>query len=492
MTHHDALSILKTGANVFLTGEPGSGKTHTVLQFITWLREHSVEPAITASTGIAATHIGGYTIHSWSGIGIEQDLSEELLDRIGQKAHVVRRIRKASVLIIDEISMLSTGTFEMIEAVCRYVRRDERAFGGLQVVLAGDFFQLPPVYRAQSYRSVQNPSMLFDIGDEEDTHAFAFKSPVWKRLNLLVCYMDEQYRQEENGDFYKLLTAIRSGSVTKEHEELLTARRGPAPDNVPVLFPHVSAVDKANATALGKISSKPRTFTMDKNGPDVLANALARGCLSPEELVLKEGATVMFTKNNTSAGFVNGTLGTVEAFTHESPIVRTRDGKVIIVSPMDWVIEENGVVKASVTQMPLRLAWAITVHKSQGMSLDAAHIDLSSAFEYGQGYVALSRVRSLEGLTIGGFNKRSLEVHPIVSEYDLSLRESSCAAQEHFCDMPEGEIDTLQKAFLKAVGGTFATVAIKQKKKNYKKKSTNTTTRGVTLAPGALNKKRKI
>jgi len=470
MTHHDALSILQTGANVFLTGEPGSGKTHTVLQFIIWLREHGVEPAITASTGIAATHIAGYTIHSWSGIGIEQDLSEELLDRIGQKAHVVRRIRKAHVLIIDEVSMLSTGTFEMVEAVCRYVRRDERPFGGLQVVLAGDFFQLPPVFRTQQYRSTQSPSLLPDIGDEEDSHAFAFKSAVWKRLNLLVCYMDEQYRQEENGDFYKLLSAIRSGEVTKEHEALLTTRTSAPPDDVPVLFPHTGAVDTANARALEKISSKPRTFAMEKTGPDVLTNNLVRGCLSPEQLVLKEGAVVMFTKNNTSAGFVNGTLGTVEAFTHESPMVRTRDGRVITVSPMDWVIEENGVVRASVTQMPLRLAWAITVHKSQGMSLDAAHIDLSRAFEYGQGYVALSRVRSLEGLTITGFNKRALEVHPTVSEYDISLREQSDRAQERFFDMPKDEMDAMQKAFLRAVGGTSASVAITTKKKSTKKK----------------------
>ncbi len=473
MTHHDALSILQTGANVFLTGEPGSGKTHTVLQFITWLREHGVEPAITASTGIAATHIGGYTIHSWSGIGIEQEISEELLDRIGQKAHVVRRIRKAHVLIIDEVSMLSKSTFEMVEAVCRYVRRDERPFGGLQIVLAGDFFQLPPVYRAQQYHSVQNNSLLSElpeIGDEENNHVFAFGSPAWERLNLLVCYMDEQYRQEESGDFYKLLSAIRSGEITGEHEDLLTTRCAAAPDDVPVLFPHVAAVDKVNATALGKLSSKPRTFAMEKTGPDVLTGNLTRGCLSPEQLILKEGAAVMFTKNNASAGFVNGTLGTVEAFTHESPMVRTRDGKVIIVSPMDWVIEENGVVRASITQMPLRLAWAITVHKSQGMSLDAAHIDLSHAFEYGQGYVALSRVRSLEGLTLGGFNKRALEVHPIVSEYDFSLKEQSHRAQERFCDMPESEMDTLQKAFLRAVGGTFATATITPKKKNTKKK----------------------
>lgn len=471
MTHHDALSILQTGANVFLTGEPGSGKTYTVLQFITWLREHNVETAITASTGIAATHIGGYTIHSWSGIGIEQDLSEEMLDRIGQKAHIVRRIRKAHVLIIDEISMLANGTFEMIDAVCRYVRHDERAFGGLQVVLAGDFFQLPPIYRAGQSRSTQsrNNSLFGEFGDEENSHTFAFTSPVWERLHLLVCYMSEQYRQEEGDDFYKLLGAIRNGTVTREHEDLLTERYASvAPNDVPVLFPHSAAVDTTNARALEKIKSKARTFVMEKNGPDILTNNLARGCLSPEELLLKEGAVVMFTKNNPSAGFVNGTLGTVESFTRESPIVRTHDGKTIIVTPMDWVIEENGAVRASITQMPLRLAWAITIHKSQGMSLDAAHIDLSHAFEYGQGYVALSRVCSLAGLTLGGFNKRALEVHPTVVAADCSFKEQSSATQERFGDMPSDEMGALHKAFLRATGGTFVTTSTTPKKKKRK------------------------
>ncbi len=471
MTHHDALSILKTGANVFLTGEPGSGKTHTVLQFITWLREHNVGMAITASTGIAATHIGGYTIHSWSGIGIEQDLSEEMLDRIGQKAHVVRRIRKAHVLIIDEISMLSSSTFEMVDAVCRYVRHDERAFGGLQVVLAGDFFQLPPIYRAGQSRSMsnQNNSLLGELGNEENNHAFAFTSPVWDRLHLLVCYMSEQYRQEEGGDFYELLGAIRNGTVTREHEDLLAERYASvAPNDVPVLFPHSAAVDTANAKALGKIESKSRTFVMEKNGPDILTNNLVRGCLSPEELILKEGAVVMFTKNNPSSGFVNGTLGIIESFTREEPVVRTRDDRMIVTTPMDWVIEENGVVRASITQMPLRLAWAITIHKSQGMSLDAAHIDLSHAFEYGQGYVALSRVRSLSGLTLGGVNKRALEVHPTVVIADRAFKEQSAATQERFGDMPSDEMDALHKAFLRATGGTLATGTTTPKKKKAK------------------------
>jgi DNA replication protein DnaC len=147
MTQEQALSILKTGANVFLTGEPGSGKTHTVNAYVEWLRDRGIEPAITASTGIAATHVGGMTIHAWSGIGVLRDLTDYELDRIANTERVARRVKNAKILIIDEISMLSAHTLSMVERVCRAIRMNERVFGGLQVVLVGDFFQLPPIVR---------------------------------------------------------------------------------------------------------------------------------------------------------------------------------------------------------------------------------------------------------------------------------------------------------------------------------------------------------
>lgn len=145
MTQDEALAILTTGTNVFLTGKPGSGKTHTVNRYVRWLRDHEIEPAITASTGIAATHIGGYTIHSWSGIGVRHHLTAHDLGHIAGNRRVVRRVRAAQVLIIDEVSMLAAQTLSMVETVCRKIRGEETPFGGLQVVLVGDFFQLPPV-----------------------------------------------------------------------------------------------------------------------------------------------------------------------------------------------------------------------------------------------------------------------------------------------------------------------------------------------------------
>ena len=147
MTQSQALSILKTGANVFLTGEPGSGKTHTINEYVAYLRARGIEPAITASTGISATHIGGMTIHSWSGIGIKTKLDKCDLDKISSNNHIVNRIKRAKVLIIDEVSMLPPETLSMIDAICGKIKQSLEPFGGIQVVLVGDFFQLPPIVK---------------------------------------------------------------------------------------------------------------------------------------------------------------------------------------------------------------------------------------------------------------------------------------------------------------------------------------------------------
>src|SRR5664279_5022495 len=145
MTQSEAINILKTGANVFLTGEPGAGKTHTINSLVEYLRACEIEHAITASTGIAATHIGGMTIHSWSGIGIKETLNKYDLDKIASSEYINRRVRKTKVLIIDEISMLRAETLSMVDAVCREIMQRSEPFGGIQVVLVGDFFQLPPI-----------------------------------------------------------------------------------------------------------------------------------------------------------------------------------------------------------------------------------------------------------------------------------------------------------------------------------------------------------
>ncbi len=462
MTQGEALTILKTGANVYLTGEPGSGKTHTINEFVEWLRECGIEPSITAATGIAATHVGGQTLHSWSGIGIAESLSRADVDRIAGKEHVAKRILKAKVLIIEEISMLSATTFEMADAICREVRRVDQPFGGLTVILVGDFFQLPPISRGKNV-------------------AFAYTSKVWRDLNLLTCYLTEQYRQDDTA-FLSVLSAIRSGEVEEMHHEELMRRHveiTELPVDAPKLFSHNADVDRINAAELAKLKGTAKKFRMSSKGKDSLVEGLIRGCLSPEVLELKEGAAVMFTKNSPQGRFVNGTLGVVTGWDASGmPIVKTKDGLRITCESMEWQLEEQGKVKASISQIPLRLAYAMTVHKSQGMSMDAAIMDLSKAFEYGQGYVALSRVRRLSGVYLTGLNQRALEVHPEILEKDRDFRAASDAARDAFAEMPETEKIEMQKKFVKAMGGAWSTTT------NNKQPTDNKNTK--TGLPGRL------
>ncbi|MDO8729202.1 MAG: PIF1 family DEAD/DEAH box helicase [bacterium] len=460
MTQKQALEILKTGANVFLSGEPGSGKTYTVNQYVSYLRSRKIEAAITASTGIAATHIGGMTIHSWSGIGIKRKLDKYDLDRISSNERVAKRIRHAKVLIIDEVSMLSPQTLSMVDMVCREVKEDSQAFGGLQVLLVGDFFQLPPVVKRDEIN-------LQNVLIEEVTARFAYDAPCWLRTQFLTCYLTEQYRQDDR-NFLSILSAIRRNEYNETHHVYIKKRqvtRENAPKGIPRLFSHNEDVEKVNAQELSKIKEKERTFEMISQGTPLLIHTLKKGCLSPEILKLKVGAKVMFTKNNPQAGFVNGTLGEVEDLnSFGSPIIRTRNNRSIVAEPMTWTVEEGGSVRARITQVPLRLAWAITVHKSQGMSLDEAVMDLSDVFEFGQGYVALSRVRRLSGLYLLGWNKQTFEVHPEVLEKDAEFREWSQVTMEAFDNISFHELTRMQGNFIKAVGGRLP-----EKKKKLKR-----------------------
>lgn len=440
MTQREALAILKTGANVFLTGGPGSGKTHTINTFCAWLREQGIEPSITASTGIAATHVGGMTIHAWSGIGVHRELSPADIDRIASKESVAKRIMHARVLIIEEISMLSASTLDMVDAVCREVRRSEKPFGGLTVVLVGDFFQLPPVSR-------------------ESETPFAYRADAWRNASFITCYLTEQHRHEEV-QLLELLTAVRDNRTGAMHAELLESRSITPSDAgalaVPKLYSHNEDVDAINAEELAKLPGKSATFLMGHDGPEALTEALVRGCLSPEMLELKIGASVMFTKNSPLGLYVNGTLGTVQGWDGAGyPRVRLPSGQTITAEPVEWKIEEDGKVRASITQVPLRLAYALTVHKSQGMTMDSAVIDLSRAFEYGQGYVALSRVRRLSGIYLLGVNAQALRVHPRILAQDVHFREASIVAEHAFAELGEREVIEMQKRFVLAMRGVW-------------------------------------
>jgi len=446
MQQIQALDILKTGANVFLTGEPGAGKTYVINQYIAWLLAAKIPVAVTASTGIAATHIGGMTIHSWSGIGIKDSLSNYDLEQIAGKEKVSKRISKAKVLIIDEISMLDGKVVDMVDQVCRHVKNKPEPFGGLQVVFVGDFFQLPPVTK-------QGGAMRY-----------GFESHAWQSAKILTCYIGEQYRQEDEL-FLSLLKSIRKGEIEEEHYTLLSEQKSIDYEDIEPtqLYTHNTDVDAVNQTELKKLSGAPHTFKMNGKGNKQVVEGLVRNCLSPEVLELKEEAMVMCTKNNFEAGYVNGTLGRVVSFDAREgwPIIKTSDGREITVKPTSWEVVEDGKIRASIEQIPLRLAWAITVHKSQGMSLDAAVIDLSKAFVYGQGYVALSRVRSLSGLKVAGMHPNALQVDPKILSQDERFHSESESAEEAFDAMEETNLLGLQEQFVKSMGGTMPKGEIK-------------------------------
>jgi ATP-dependent exoDNAse (exonuclease V) alpha subunit len=453
MTQEQAFNILKTGANVFLTGEPGAGKTHTINTYVNYLRDHEVEVAITASTGIAATHIGGMTIHSWSGIGIKHKLDKYDLDKIASSEYIVRRVNKTKVLIIDEVSMLSRNTLDMVDMVCREIKQNHGAFGGMQIILVGDFFQLPPIVK--NYNTEDKKQNLFE--EKVENNNFAYSSGAWDRARFVTCYLTEQHRQDDT-DFLSVLSAIRGDRVTAEHLKYISTRKvqkEKAPQNITKLFSHNLDVDSVNNVELAKLTEEVKSFVMLGDGNDKIVEVLKKGCLSPENLELKIGAIVMCTKNNQKERFVNGTLGKVVGFDEFNghPIIKTKNGREILIEPMDWIVEENGKIRAQITQVPLRLAWAITVHKSQGMSMDAAVMDLSQVFEFGQGYVALSRVRRLSGLYLLGINEHALKVHPEILEKDIYFKNNSEEAQKVFSKLSGPELKKMHNNFIVACGG---------------------------------------
>src|SRR3989339_1715434 len=193
MTQEQAFLIMKTGVNIYLTGSAGSGKTFLLNKYIDYLEGHSIPVAVTASTGIAATHMNGMTIHSWSGIGVRSFIGEHELEQLEEKKYLWKRFEKARVLIIDEISMLHGFQLDMIEKVCKRFKQNDKPFGGLQVILSGDFFQLPPINKTKNIHASTQ-----DYEEETNESGMIFQSSAWKVLNPAICYIEEQHRQVDD------------------------------------------------------------------------------------------------------------------------------------------------------------------------------------------------------------------------------------------------------------------------------------------------------
>lgn len=435
MTQEEALSILKTGTNVFLTGSAGTGKTYVLNKYIDYLKDRKIPVAITASTGIASTHIGGVTIHSWSGIGVKETLLGRDLAGMKTKNYLKKKIGKAKVLIVDEISMLHKKQLDLVELVLQTFKDSIEPFGDLQVIFCGDFFQLPPIGSSQ----------------EKSRDKFAFMSNSWVNAGVSVCYLTKQYRQNDN-ELNNLLNEIRTNTISQKSLELLNKANKSLAIEPTKLYTHNADVDRINQQFLENLPKKKRYFKATTTGDKQLIKVLKKTVLAGNELQLKVGAKVMFVKNNYDKGYINGTLGEVIEFNGVGlPVVKLNNGNKIKATPEKWSIDdENGTSLASFNQIPLRLAWAITIHKSQGMTLEAAEIDLTKTFEAGQGYVALSRLKSLDNLYLLGFNQKALAVDALALKADKRFRELS-QIEEDSIDLEKNELRA--KDFIRACGG---------------------------------------
>lgn len=410
---------MQEGRNVFLTGSAGAGKTYTLNKFIEWGWASGKHLAITASTGIAATHIGGQTIHAFSGIGIAEEIDKGFFTKWGFKEFKAPSIREVDVLIIDEISMLGRKQFEMVDTVFRKVRRKSEPFGGVQLIVCGDFFQLPPISR-----DAKNPAQ------------FAINSPVWEEADIATCYLTEQHRSSD-AVYNTLLESIRSGNVGPKLIASLESRIMQHSDDMDTthLYTTNRNVDAYNLSQLKKINAPMHEYRMTDSGSATWVKSLKKSCLANELLTLKEGALVMALKNDPEGRYVNGSIGHVVNFKKgekgqvRMPEVSFLNGKKCVMTPAAWEMISGESRLAKIVQVPLRLAWGITVHKSQGMTLDRAHINLQNAFEPGQGYVALSRLRRLGDLTLQGINDMALQVSIDALRLDEFLRNDAVAVE---------------------------------------------------------------
>ena len=411
-----------SGESVLLTGPAGAGKTFVLNQFIRIAKGEGKHVSVTATTGLAATHLGGTTIHSWSGIGVSDELAHGFVDHMAKGRLEI--IQKTDVLIIDEISMLHDFRLDMIDQVCRAVRKKDEPFGGIQVIMSGDFFQLPPINRGDSRAG-----------------GFVVNSNVWQELDPAICYLAEQHRQDDEV-LLDILNSLRGGELRRHHAERLLERVDVQPENDELLTELHTVnvdVDTLNDSKLDELDGDELFYTQTTTGSESYVENLQRSVLAPATLRIKKGALVMSVKNSLDRKYVNGSLGVVIDFEPgtEYPVVEFKNGKVVTMQPDTWELRDGDKKRASITQIPLRLAWAITVHKSQGMTLDAARIDLRKAFVEGMGYVALSRVKNLNNLYLSGINQMALRVSEDAQNIDVNLRDKAARDNKRFAYLEE-------------------------------------------------------
>ncbi|XP_026170113.1 ATP-dependent DNA helicase PIF1 [Mastacembelus armatus] len=413
------LSAVLSGKNVFFTGSAGTGKSFLLKRIIGSLPPKST--FATASTGVAACHIGGTTLHSFAGIGSGSAPLEQCIE-LAQRPGVLQHWTSCRHLIIDEISMVEAQFFDKLESVARSVRRSTEPFGGIQLIVCGDFLQLPPVSKGKEKAS------------------FCFQARSWRKVIQVNMELMEVKRQTDQ-TFISLLQAVRLGRVTEQMTAKLmeSAYNRIERDGILAtrLCTHKDDVELTNENKLQQLPGSMRVFEALDSDPALVKTIDGHSPVS-RLIQLKVGAQVMLTKNlDVARGLVNGARGVVVSFesgNHGLPRVRFLCGVTEVLKPERWVFKSSGGIHLSRQQLPVKLAWAISIHKSQGMTLDCVEISLARVFESGQAYVALSRARSLEGLRVMDFDPHVVRADPDVLLFYRKLRKEKLLMQASMDD----------------------------------------------------------
>ncbi|BDU67522.1 MAG: hypothetical protein TYPL_1750 [Candidatus Tyloplasma litorale] len=386
---------MKTNENIFLTGKAGTGKTTTIKRYLQWARENNKVVALTASTGVAALHIGGTTIHSFLGSRIAGSIEEYKKTKFNKAKlkQVFTDINDIDVLIVDEVSMLNASFIDMMDFILKIATQSDLPFGGIKVIFVGDFLQLPPVGKT---KTEQKP---------------AFMSKAWKKGKIKVYNLTKVHRQDDN-DFIKILSRIRHGDYSEEIEryfddvQLKPFELPKNYDSYVKLYARNINVDNYNNERLERINGPSKTYYAQVSGKDPkIEKELIKRVLTSKELKLKVGAQVMILNNDEDKNYVNGSIGIVIKLGNDFARIRLNNGTEHNIRSFTWkAYDAFGEEQAKFEQIPLKLAYAITIHKSQGMTIEKAVIDCDGIFEKAQFYVAISRVKSKKGLLLDGFD----------------------------------------------------------------------------------------
>lgn len=425
-----AFQSFTLGKNIFLTGPGGTGKSHLIKWFKTTAESNHKKIQICAMTGCAAVLLQckAKTVHSWGGLGMASENIDSIVNRVSKHKYKRLNWESIDILVIDEVSMLSKKLFDVVDAIARTVRKKNVPFGGIQIVLSGDFYQLPPVGQE----------------NDPDSIAFCFESQRWNECIDEIHILHTIFRQTDD-EYKKILNQIRIGKITKSTISKLNERVITSPDHITTLYPTRSKSEQINLLEYNKLTSKEEYCYTIKIHDDPLlkdeqkkirqsihpsyivneTNSLCNSLLVDKEVKLKQGTHVMCVVNldqENECPIINGSQGIVVGFkgTLPFPIVKFNNGLVRCINPHAWMCEN--VPGISVSQIPLIYAWAITIHKAQGITLESAKIDVGSRiFECGQTYVALSRVKTLSGLFLTEFDYKQIKVNRKVNLFYNSL-----------------------------------------------------------------------